>query len=94
VPALATMQLGPSGAQSFDTALVFKSVLSKKIGSGTFGNVFAAKNLAYGGTGTIAVKVSSSESGEVDSKEPYLLRTAFIQIQSRERGCTQCDVPW
>ena len=68
------MNLGPSMENIFGKATAFKTQLGKSLGSGRFGQVFQGRNAAYGGSGSVAVKVIRSAAGEVDCKEPFLLR--------------------
>ena len=62
--------------QTFATAVIFKTQLGKSLGSGRFGQVFFGQNPVYraSGSGSVAIKVVRSTTGEVDCKEPYLIR--------------------
>lgn len=56
---------------------MFKTKLGNSLGSGRFGQVFQGRNAAYGGSGSVAVKVIRNAAGEVDCKEPFLLRWLY-----------------
>ena len=74
VTEMALQSLGPS-SETFTTAVIFQSTITKQLGSGRYGSVFLARNPVYKTTNSfIALKVIRDKDGNAECKEAYILR--------------------